>query len=104
VRSLILHYFTWRCVLALILAALLISLYRFVCSLRKIWATKTPLFILLKCMYQARRERVVMYICVCVCVRRPGERELSCIHVYVFVLGGQERESCHVYKHIHMYT
>ena len=33
-----------------------------------------------------------MYTCVCVCVRRPGERELPCIHVYVFVLGGQERE------------
>jgi hypothetical protein len=43
------------------------------------------------------RERVVMYTCVCACVRRPGERELSCIHVYVFVLGGQESESYHVY-------
>jgi hypothetical protein len=38
-----------------------------------------------------------MYTCVCVCVRMLGERELSCIHVYVFVLRGQERESCHVY-------
>jgi hypothetical protein len=28
-----------------------------------------------------------MYTCVCVCVRMLGERELSCIHVYVFVLG-----------------
>ena len=38
-----------------------------------------------------------MYTCVCVCVRRPGERELSCIHVYVFVLGGQERDRVVMY-------
>ena len=38
-----------------------------------------------------------MYTCICVCVKRPGEKELPCIHVYVFVLGGQERKSYHVY-------